>query len=241
MPEPLLTRYMQPLLAGRRRECQALIREALDLGATPERLILDVVWPSMAQLERLFRDDRVNIAAENIASRINRVIADQMQSRLAQAPRRDKRALVVCACGESQELGAQMIGDLLEADGWDVTFLGGGAPADEVLDLVGRTRCDALIIFGSDAQAIPEVRRMIELIREIGVCPTMNVIVSGGVFGRAEGLWREVGADIYAESAQDVLTLANSAGPRDGRAPRTGLVKKRRRKRKNSTLALAAV
>lgn len=239
MPEPLLTRYMQPLLAGRRSECLTLIRESLRNGEPADRLMLEVLWPSMSQLDRLYRDDRINTAAENIASRINRMIADQLQSHLPQAVRKDRRALLVCACGERQELGGQMISDLMEADGWEITFLGGGAPADEILDLVGRTRPHVMILFGADAQSIPDARSLIELIREIGVCPTMNVIVSGGVFGRAEGLWREVGADIYADSARDVLAMANAAGPRDGHAPRIGLVKKRRRKRKNSSMALA--
>jgi hypothetical protein len=75
---------------------------------------------------------------------------------------------------------------------------------------------------------------MVENIREIGLCPDMNIVVSGGVFNRADGLWREVGADVFADNARDVLDIVNELGPRIPGARPIGLVKKRRRKRKAS-------
>ena len=62
MREPLLTRYMQPLLAGRRAECFRLVSSALNEEYQAEDIVYDVVWPAMSQLERLYRDDRVDTA-----------------------------------------------------------------------------------------------------------------------------------------------------------------------------------
>jgi len=64
MPEPLLTRYMQPLLAGRQAECFALISDALHDGRPARDVISDVVWPAMNQVDRLFRADQINAALE---------------------------------------------------------------------------------------------------------------------------------------------------------------------------------
>jgi hypothetical protein len=73
---------------------------------------------------------------------------------------------------------------------------------------------------------------LVDEIRSISACPTMNIMVSGGVFNRAEGLWREVKADIRAETAVEALDLANRALPRAGEAPLPGAPKKRRRRRR---------
>lgn len=236
MPEPLLTRYLQPLLAGRRAECFTLIENALTTGKPPEALVTDVVWPAMAQVDRLFRDDRINTAIEHMAARINRTVADQLQAHLPRKPVNGRKALLLCADEPREELGAQMVGDLFQADGWDVYFVGGGVPDDEVLSLVGQLRPDALIIFGTLPQGAPAVRGLISLIRDVNVCPSMNIIVSGGVFNRADGLWHEVGADEFADTAPEVLEIANALPPRVPGAPHMGIVKKRRRRRKGQAL-----
>lgn len=199
MPEPFLIRYLQPLLAGRRAECFALISGALRAGSSAEQLICEVIWPAMAQVERLFRDDRINTATEHMAGRINRTIADQLQAHLPPGPPNNRRVLVACADGPNEELGAQMVGDLFQADGWEVFFVGGGVPDDEILAMVGQLRPHVLLIFGAQPEAVPNTRALVERIREVGTCPTMNIVVIGGIFNRAEGLWREVGADAFCD------------------------------------------
>jgi methanogenic corrinoid protein MtbC1 len=191
MPEPLLTRYLQPLIAGRRAECFALIADALAAGQAAEELICDVVWPAMVQVDRLFRGDRINSAAEHMACRINRAVVGQLQPHLAQSPRNQKRVLVTCGVGDQEELGAGMVADLLQADGWEVFHVGGGVPEDEILTMVGQVRPQVLVLFATRPEDVPETRRLVEMIREVGVCPTMNIVVSGGIYNRADGLWQE--------------------------------------------------
>ncbi len=235
MPEPFLIRYMQPLLGGRRAECFELVTDALDEGSPAEELICDIIWPATAQIDRLFRDDRINTAVEHMAARINRTIADQLQARLPKREPTGRRLLIACADGPHEELGAQMVADLAQADGWDVYFVGGGVPDDEILAMVGQLRPEILLIFGAEPEAVPNTRAMIERIRDIGVCPTMNIVVSGGIFNRADGLWQEIGADAYCPTLRAVLETINTIEPRVPHPPRLGIVKKRRRRRKNST------
>ena len=240
MPEPLLTRYLQPLLAGRRAECFHLIRDALATGWTAENLVCEVVWPAMAQVDRLFRDDRINAAVEHMACRINRTIADQLQAGLPCGPVNGRRAVVACADGPHEELGAQIVTDLLQADGWEVFFVGGGVPDDEIVATLGQLRPQVLLIFGALPEAVPNTRALVERIREIGTCPSMNVLVTGGIFNRAEGLWREIGADACCENFREVLPVVNSLGPRVANTSRIGFVKRRRRKRKGAPVPAMA-
>ena len=72
MAEPFLTRYMQPLLAGRRAECFQLVAGALESGMSPTHIVREVIWPALAQIDRLYEDDRINVAVEHMAVRINR-------------------------------------------------------------------------------------------------------------------------------------------------------------------------
>ncbi len=233
----VLNRYMTPLLAGNRVACRDIVVDQINDTADSAEFYRDVLWPAMERIDHLYRTDRINAAAEHMATRINRSIADQVQLKLKRTESNGKRVLVACADGELEELGAQMTADMFEARGWDVYFLGGGVPNDEIMSLAGQLRPDLLLIFGTQPAGVPGVRSLIDMIREIGCNPTMNIMVSGGVFNRADGLWKEVAADLFAKSADKAIPIAEAAEPRTPVARPMGAPKKRRRRRRSTLLA----
>lgn len=240
MPQSsLMEQYMPPLLAGERAVCRKLVLDHAGQVADPRSLYYDLLWPAMERVDRLFRSDRINTASESMATRINRSVADQLQLRLSPSEPNGKRIVITSAPGESEELGSQMCADLFEAHGWDVYFIGGGVPNDELLSLVGQLRPNIFLIFGTQPTGVPAVRQLIDQIREIGINPTMNIMVSGGVFNRADGLWKEVNADLLSKSAKQAIAIAEKAEPRTPEPPRIGAPKKRRRRRRPPVLATA--
>jgi methanogenic corrinoid protein MtbC1 len=237
--ERFLDRYMGSLLDGRRQECRDVLSEAMSGGLEAKAVYRHVIWPAMETVERMYRHDQINLATEHMATRISRSIADQLQTHLERKPAIGKRILITCADGEPEELGAQMCADLFESEGWNVYFVGGGVPNDEILTLVGELRPEVLMIFGTQPAGVANVRKLIDLIRQVGSNPTMNIMISGGVFNRAEGLWKEVNADLFAPSAAEALTVAANATPREAQIPVAGAPKKRRRRRRPPLLATA--
>ena len=233
----LLSQYLDPLLRGQRRACRELIQRAIETGTEPRALYSGLIWPAMEHVESLYRDDRINAAEEHMATRINRTVADHLQTRMDRRPALDRRIVITCASGEAEEFSAQMCADLFEAEGWEVYLLGGGVPHDEIVALVGNVQPHTLLIVGSKPADAPNVRALIDYIREISACPTMNIMVSGGVFNRAGGLWREVKADLFAETASEALELALQAEPRRPELRAPGAPKKRRRRRRPPLLA----
>ena len=231
--------YLENILRGERRACREIVTQAIETGVQPLTIIQELIWPAMETIDRLFRDDQINTATEHMATRINRFLADQLQAYLPRTPANGRRVLIVCADDEPEELGAQMCADLFESEGWDVYFAGGGVPHDETLMLVGRLRPDLLLIFGSKPSDAPRCRELVRTIREVNANPTMNVMVSGGVFNRADGLWREVQADLFAPTAGDALELARDMAPRVGTVSAAPSGKKRRRRRRPPLLEQA--
>jgi methanogenic corrinoid protein MtbC1 len=237
--ERYLDRYVGSLLNGQRQACRDVLSEALASGIEPRSIYRKLLWPAMETVEHMYRADQINLATEHMATRISRALADQLQSRLNRVAPNGRRILITCADGEPEELGAQMCADLFESEGWDVFFVGGGVPADEVLCLVGQLRPDILLVFGTQPTGVPGVRKMIDLIRQVGANPTMNIMISGGVFNRAEGLWKEVNADLFAATAGEALAVATDAQPREAQVQIPGAPKKRRRRRRPPLLAAA--
>lgn len=232
MPSPILDEYLYPLLAGNRIGCRNVLNNRLRMTENPTSLYYDLLWPAMERVDNLYRQDRINKVTESMASRINRFLADQLQRHLPTQEANGKRIIVLSAPGEPEELGAQMCSDLFESRGWEVYFIGSDVPNDEVQTLCGQLRPEILLIFGTQPQGAPAIRQLVDRIREIGINPTMNIMVSGGVYNRADGLWKEVGADLFAKNAREALAMAETAEQRVPEPPRTGPSKKRRRRRR---------
>jgi len=197
--------YLEHLFAGYRAGARELIMAAQDRGTPASSLLKNVIWPAMEQIEQLYRDNHISRIVEHMATRINRMVADQMQGFLARKPKNGRRIIVTCGYGESEELGAQITSDLFEAAGWNVWFLGSGVPNDEILELVGKLRPDVLCIYGAHGQGVPNIRKLIELIREVNSCDEMQILVTGGVFNRAEGLAEEIRADLFAPNVKKAI------------------------------------
>ena len=73
----------------------------------------------------------------------------------------------------------QICADLFECDGWTVRFAGGGVPDDEVLKHIGENRPDQHEMFGTLPRGVPAVRKLIDYLREVGICQNMQVKCCG--------------------------------------------------------------
>ena len=206
--ESFLPKYMEKLLQGDRLGCRTVLGEALQTGTPVNTIFTDMFWPIISEIATLYRKHEIDIVTEHMATRINRTLIDQLQSKLPRRDPRNLKMLITCSPDEPEELGAQMCADLFESDGWEVKFIGGGVPNDEILSLVGIFQPDILFIYGTKPSGAPDVRRLIDTIREIGASPKTRIMLSGGVFNRAEGLWDEIGADLFAPTAKEALQIA---------------------------------
>ena len=206
--EQVLAKYLEALLRGDRRTCRSVVEETLQSGIPANSVYLHLIWPVMVEVERLLRSDKITTIQEHLATRINRTLVDQLQNKLPRRPTKHKKVTVCCAREELQELGAQMIADLFESDGWEVRFLGGGLSNDDIFGYINEYAPDVLLVYGTTPKQAPDVRRLIDRVRGVNAWPDMRIVVSGGLFNRAEGLWEEIGADGFAATAAEVLQVA---------------------------------
>lgn len=208
--ERTLAEYLEAVLAGDRKSARSVIENVMHRGIPVNTVYMDLIWPIMTEVEKLRRNDKITPAQEHLASRINRTIVDQLQNKLPRKPEQQKKITICCAADEIQELGAQMTSDLFESEGWEVKFLGGGLSNDDILKFVNNYAPDILLIYGTRPKQAPAIRKLIDTIREINAHPEMRIMVSGGLFNRAEGLWQEIGADLFARNAQEAVQQART-------------------------------
>jgi len=237
IPDRIFERYLDALLRGDRKQCRCVIEQILQTGTPANSVYVDVIWKMMVQIEQFRREDKISPVEEHMATRINRTIVDQLQNKLPQRPQRHKKIVVCCAQDQLQELGAQMMVDLFESDGWEVRFLGGGLTNDDILGFVNEYGPDVLLVYGAGAKQAPQIRLLIDAIKDVNAWPNMRIMLSGGVFSRAEGLWQEIGADLFAATAVEALLVASGDAPA---VAEPAVLNRRRKKRRRKAEKVTA-
>ena len=226
--ELLSDRLFETLINGDRPLAQKLVRMAVEETNDAEGILTEVLWPLYEHVETLSREDKITRLAHRFATRQLRVLVDQTSCLLEQAERVGRTVLAVCGPSDPDELGAQIAVDLLEANGFSVRFPGGDIPADEVLAQVHQTQPDVLLFFASSPSDLPEIRGIIDHMREIQACPNTQIVVGGGVFTRAEGLAEEIGADLWATHPIDLVGVMLEAPQRRAEDEQRSVGRKRR-------------
>ncbi len=208
--EVLIERFIETAISGDRVAARQIVDECVAADVPAETIIENLFWPALDQIQRLYRQDQLSVLCHQYATRLMRMLADQMQMRLERHERNGKRLMVVCGRSEPNELAGQMSVDMLEAAGYEVYFAGGGVANDEVRTALGQLEPDALVLFSSVPQDLPEIRQLIDSLHDTGVCPDLQIVVGGGVFNRAQGLAEEIGADLWASTPCELVKAIDS-------------------------------
>ena len=209
------------LITGDRKSARGCVREAITNGWTPEEISENGFWPILESIQNLYRNDQITSIAHHYATRLLRSLVDQVQAGYCERQSNGKTMLLFCGPSEGDDLAAQIVADLCEADGWEVKFGGGGVPTDEILAETNNFKPDALCMFSSAPSDAPHIRNIIDTITSIGASPQTQIVVGGGLFNRVEGLAQEIGADLWANSPSElknkIITQSSRRAPEDQR------------------------
>ncbi len=203
--EATLEQFFGHLVSGDRPAARSLVTDLYESGIAAEDVTRDLFWPALEMVHTLHRNDQITNLAHHYATRLLRTLVDQAQARYTPKARRNRKVCLFCGPNEPEELSGQLVADLLESDGYDVFFAGGGVANDEILEEVGQQEPDVLLLFASSNRDAPNIRVLIDTLRELNSCPNMQIVVGGGIFNRAPGLAEEIGADLSAAGPTDLL------------------------------------
>lgn len=203
--EQSVERLFEALVNGDREWARAIMQEIKRAGHPPGDVLEQVLWPTYEMVSKLHRSDQLSTLGHSLATKLLRTLVDQNASDFERRASMGRSVFAVCGPTESDELAAEMAVDLLEVEGFEVRFAGGGIASDEILARVQETQPDVLVIFASAPTDLPEVRSMIDTMNEVGACRRTQIVVGGGVFNRAEGLAEEIGADLWAPNPWELV------------------------------------
>ena len=203
------TSFLSAILRGDHRKCIEIATQSIVTLPDVEKLYLQILQPVMYEVGMLWERAEISVAQEHLASAIvGRVMVSVQMMDLGQNTPKGK-AVITAAPNEFHEIGAWMVSDILEHDGWDVRYLGANTPAKDLIALLCDFHPDILALSVTMPFNILKAKETISAIRKEEKLAATRIMVGGRAFNDVDTLWQSTGADGFAANVQQVTVLAD--------------------------------
>ena len=127
----ITSRYLELLVKGNEEQIYSLIRNCLNSGAIVNRIILEVIYPTIDHIHDLYDSGKIGAAEQNLL----RTTISKSLSIFNQIPvvLDQKKNVVVIAADPESTLIAESASASYHSDGWNVSHLGDMSSAIDVL------------------------------------------------------------------------------------------------------------
>lgn len=202
-------RFADLLLLRPPAEARAAALRLLHQGVSPRAIDLDVLAPALREVGHRWQQGQATVAQEHLATAVVGSVMAVIASRLQERPPLGRRIVLACTSDEMHELGLRMVSDFLEADGWEVLYVGASTPGPDLLLLVDRFQPDVVGLSTTRTTHLPVVQAIVSSLRQRANPPF--VILGGAAYGGDATLARWLGGDAFAPDAGAASALLRAA------------------------------
>jgi methanogenic corrinoid protein MtbC1 len=201
-------RYIQAVISGNAIPGMTIVLDAVDDGLSVRDAMINILLPAQREVGRLWHINEISVAEEHMVTMTTQRLMAVLASRAKHAPDRGHTAVAAAVAGNIHEIGIRAIAYLLEFEGWRTIYLGPDVPKSDLPAAIDCYEADIVLLSLALSSQLPAMQRTIEEIRE-RLGDSVKILVGGNGLKGAPDLWKELGADGYAETADAALVVAD--------------------------------
>ena len=203
-PERIRDEYLEAVLEPDPFRARAIARDAAASGVGVGTLYIEVVAPVLIEVGTRWESGAISVAHEHLAAEVTASLVSELAGRLRLAPEEGRLAIVACSPGERHCIGGQMLTGLLEAEAWEVLYLGATLPLEDLVALVDSEVPDVVALSTSMSDHLPDAEATVAALQSLAEPPLVAV---GGRAYEGDEDARRIGADLWAPTALDAPAL----------------------------------
>jgi methanogenic corrinoid protein MtbC1/DNA-binding transcriptional regulator YhcF (GntR family) len=167
MLHDVLERYLALQLAGERAAARVLmLQQRREGGVSVADLYQRVLQPAQYRIGELWQANQIGVAREHLATAITEAVLFDVAAAASRAPDIGIRVLVACVEGELHDIGARMVADLFELDGFSVQYLGADVPTEGVLEMLRENPPRLLVLSATMVERLVLLRALVSRVRQ---------------------------------------------------------------------------
>ncbi len=202
--------YVDLLLAGERHRAADLVVAHADAGVSVKDLYLQVFAPAQVEIGQRWQRNEITVAHEHYCTAATQLIMSMLYPRMFRGERNGRRLVAATVAGNLHEIGARMVADFFEFDGWDTYFTGADTPLRAVVASVAEREAHVVALSATLSQHVAGLADLIAALRAEPATADVLVLVGGRPFRYDTELWQRIGADGTATDAQGAVDLATA-------------------------------
>ena len=204
--EAEIKQYMDSLFEKNNKKTMFLVKEFLRKGISVDNIYVGILAESMRRVGELWHNAKITVDMEHYCTSATQLAMTQLYPEVFAAEPQDKTLLCACPGTELHEMGARIVADVFENNGWNSIYLGAAVPEDYMLNAVRENRPDLVALSVTMPQHLIDCERLVKAIKK--EFPKQKIAVGGRAFMSTDEIWKQWPADFYAENALDLLKKA---------------------------------
>ena len=205
--EEKVQEYMDGLFERDTKKALFLIQKYLQEGISVTDIYIEILGECMRRVGELWHTAKITVDTEHYCTTTTQMAMAQMYGVIFDHEPKNKTMLCACPGTELHEMGARMVSDLFENDGWDSIYLGAAVPEDALMESVRTNKPDLIALSVTMPQHLIDCKNVIDAIRN--EFPEAKIGVGGKAFESTDEIWKKWPIDVYANDARDFLKKAN--------------------------------
>lgn len=201
--------YLDNLLNGKRKEANQLISDLISKKTSIKDIYQHIFQISQYEIGHLWQCNKITVAHEHYCTAATQQIMSGLYTHIFSTNRNGKTLVACSISGELHELGIRMVTDFFEMDGWDTYYLGANLPEDQLPNALREYKADILALSVTLPIHVSKSAALINSLKNKDEFKNLKIMVGGYPFITNPNLWTKVGADAFAQNAEEAIKNAN--------------------------------
>lgn len=202
-----LNAYIQALFDTDKPAALQIVQDALESGVAPEQVVFDVIIPGMERMiGGMISDNLVTLSQHFLAAQIAEEVVDRLLPMFTKVPVIRGHVVIGTSHGDFHGLGKKIVIGCLRARMFEVTDLGINVAPERFVDEAVAVGAEVIAISSMmvhTATGERGAKRVRQLLQERNLEGQLRIIVGGAPYRFHANMFREVGADAWADSAAE--------------------------------------
>lgn len=175
-----------------------LTRELLGRGMDPNQILLEGLQKGLLSLGERFKCNEAFVPEVLLSARAMKTGMEALKPSLVQTESKAKLVLGTVK-NDLHDIGKNMVGMMLESSGFHVIDLGVNVHEEKFVSIIRKEEAPLLAMSALLSTTMPELKRVIELLKKEGMRDKVKVLVGGAPVTEKYAI--NIGADGYAPDA----------------------------------------
>lgn len=205
---PFQSAYLDAIIQGSGRSADRVVQQALDAKCTVNDIYLNIFQPTAYHVGYLWQRNEFSVAQEHLATAIIERQMGDLHSYFRPVQDKPNAVVIGCVDKELHRIGARMVADFFEQDGWTVHYLGATVPTQAFIAIAREMHADLIGLASALIYHLPTVADFVQELDWQGLAG-LPIMAGGLPFVQQPELYKTLGVHFSGVDARQAVQLAN--------------------------------